>query len=384
MTWSTRGLLLLFLASGAGCATNEFTGRRQLMLVNTETVNDLGRVTYQEILAKSVVATDEEAEPVRRVGERIAAAANRPEFHWEFNTIIDDKTMNAWCLPGGKIAFYTGIFPVLEDEAGMAFVMGHEVGHALMHHGAERMSQNRLAGGTGILLGASVGVATRDPRSALFAMAAFGAATNVAYLLPFSRRHETEADRVGLELMAKAGYDPHAAVQVWKRMASANPNQPSQWLSTHPSHETRIRDLEERLPEALAIFEKSEHAPVAKLPAIGERSAKGPGGNPGSALVPGFAQVQSSPPRAGTLPNGARALRFEVQFDRDLFVQSVDISSPTGEKTSVEINAAVPGGRPKILTVATNDAAQSGDYTLRFHGFQSGRPVSISTPHGVR
>jgi metalloendopeptidase OMA1, mitochondrial len=380
---TTRGIALFLLAAWTGCATNEYTGRRQLMLVNEETEKELGVTSYQEVLGKSAVATNpQQVEPVRRVGQRIAAAADKPDFKWEFNTIVDDKTMNAWCLPGGKIAFYTGIFPVLEDEAGMAFVMGHEVGHALMHHGAERMSQNMVAGGAASLVGAYLGA--KDSKSTEMVMAAFGAATNVGVLLPFSRKHEAEADRVGLELMAKAGYDPHAAVRVWKKMASLNAQQPPEWLSTHPSHESRIQDMEQRLPEAMAVYEKTQHSPVAKLPAIGERDGKGPGGIPGSALVPGAAQVHAGPARAGTLADGRKALQFEVQFDRDLFIKSVEISGPRMAKKSVEINAGVQGGRKKLLTLPADDAAEAGSYTLTFLGSESGRPVTLTTQHELR
>ena len=212
-------LFLLALLGGStslttSCSTNPYTGRSQLMLVDEKTERELGLSAYQEVLAQNRISTNPaEVDPVRRVGSRIASQVHESGFQWEFNTIVDDKTMNAFCLPGGKIAFYTGIFPVLEDEAGMAFVMGHEVGHALMHHGGERMSQQMVAGGATALVGAALGA--KDPQQSQAAMAALGLATQVGVLLPFSRKHESEADRVGLELMAKAGYDPRAAVRVW-------------------------------------------------------------------------------------------------------------------------------------------------------------------------
>jgi hypothetical protein len=134
----------------------------------------------------------------------------------------------------------------------------------------------------------------------------------------------------------------------------------------------------------MAVYEKTQHAPVAKLPAIGQRDGKGPGGIPGSALVPGSAQVQAGPARAGTLPDGRKALQFEVQFDRDLFVKSVEISGPRMEKKSVELNAGVPGGRKKILTLPVDEGAGAGSYTLTFQGSESGRPVTITTQHEVR
>jgi len=260
-----RSIALVIVAVVAGCSTNPYTGRSQLMLVSKAQEKELGADAYQEVLGQSNVSTDpREVDPVRRVGKAIAQAANQPDFQWEFNTIIDDKTMNAWCLPGGKIAFYTGIFPVLEDEAGMAFVMGHEVGHALMHHGAERMSQQLAAGSMAAIVGAYLG--TKDSSSSEMIMAAFGIATQVGVLLPFSRKHEAEADEVGLALMARAGYDPRASVRVWKKMSQMGGQQPPEWLSTHPSHESRIADLESRMSEALAIYEKARPVAVAKLP----------------------------------------------------------------------------------------------------------------------
>jgi hypothetical protein len=215
-------------------------------------------------------------------------------------------------------------------------------------------------------------------------MAAFGVATNVGVLLPFSRKQEAEADRVGLELMAKAGYDPHAAVRVWKKMASMNQQQPPEWLSTHPSHESRIKDMEERLPEALAVYGQSRHAPVAKLPPIGGREPKGPGGIPGSALIPGSAHVQTGQAKSGTLQDGRKAFQVELQFDRDVFVKSVELSGPTLAKKTFEINAGVPGGRKKVLTVPLDEPVESGSVTLVIQGSEGGRPFTLTTAREVR
>lgn len=320
----TMKRLICLLLALAGCTTNPYTGRKQLMLVDEAQERQLGVSAYQQTLGESRVSTDpREVDPVRRVGKRIADAAAQKDFAWEFNVIVDDKTLNAWCLPGGKIAFYTGIFPVLQDEAGMAFVMGHEVAHALLHHGAERMSQTMATEGAASLLGAVL--SSKDPMIQQGALAAFGAATNVGVLLPFSRKHESEADGVGLELMARAGYDPQASVEVWKRMQALGGKQPPQWLSTHPSHETRIQDLESRLPKAMALYQSAAKATVARLPPIGNREGKG--AQVGSSLVPGGdgpARLQ-----AGTATRGAD-LRFEVTFERDVFVRSVDIQGPAG------------------------------------------------------
>src|SRR6185503_11432024 len=316
-----------------------------------------------------------------------ASSVNEPEFQWEFNTIVDDKTMNAFCLPGGKIAFYTGIFPVLEDEAGMAFVMGHEVGHALMHHGAERMSQSMAAGGATAVVGAALGGKDQDKSQA--AMAALGVATQVGVLLPFSRKHESEADRVGLELMAKAGYDPRAAVRVWKKMSQMAGGQPPEWLSIHPSHETRIEDLESRMTEALAIYEKSTRATVAKLPPIQQREGKKSGQGLAAGLVPSEdVRVSVGPAKVETLEDRRNVVQFEVEFDRDVFVDKVEVQGPRIGKKTLALKSAVPARRKKVLTLPQEYAVapplQPGDYLLTFHGVSSGRPFSASMDVDVK
>src|SRR6185436_3607064 len=316
-TW----MFLLLLPTS--CSTSPYTGRSQLMLVDAKTERELGLSAYQEVLAQNRISTNPaEVDPVRRVGSRIASQVHESGFQWEFNTIVDDKTMNAFCLPGGKIAFYTGIFPVLEDEAGMAFVMGHEVGHALMHHGGERMSQQMVAGGATALVGAVLGA--KDPQKSQMAMAALGVATQVGVLLPFSRKHEAEADRVGLELMAKAGYDPRASVRVWKKMSEMAGKQPPEWLSTHPSHESRIADLESHMGDAVALYEKSTRATVAKLPPIQKREGKKSGEGLAAGLVPSQdVRVSVGPAKLETLEDRRTVVQFEVQFDRDVFVDKV-------------------------------------------------------------
>ena len=372
----------------AGCSTNPYTGRSQLMLVDEKTERELGVTAYQEVLAQSRISTEpREVEPVRRVGRRIAATVNEPDFKWEFNTIVDDKTMNAWCLPGGKIAFYTGIFPVLEDEAGMAFVMGHEVGHAIMHHGAERMSQQLLAGGAATLAGAYLGA--KDPDKAQAVMAAFGVATQVGVLLPFSRKHEAEADRVGLELMAKAGYDPRASVRVWKKMSQMTGKQPPEWLSTHPSHESRIEDLESRMDDAVAIYERSTRATVAKLPPIGDRPGKQPKEGMAAGVVPSESvQVFVGPGRIETLEDKRTVVEFEVEFDRDVYLEKVDVRGPRIGRKVLPVKGGAPAGETKILRLPQQYAVapplQPGDYVLTFHGTSSGRPFTASTEVDVK
>ena len=174
-------------------------------------------------------------------------------FDWEFNLIDDPKTVNAWCMPGGKVAFYTGIMPICKDETGVAVVMGHEVAHAIANHGRERMSQQMIAqyglGTLSAVLGQNPG-AGKD-----LLMQAVGAGASVG-MLKFSREHESEADHMGLIFMAMAGYDPNAAPAFWERMSSGGGNEPPEFLSTHPSHSTRIEDLKGWIPQAMKHYKK--------------------------------------------------------------------------------------------------------------------------------
>lgn len=370
--------LVLLLAA---CEKNPETGRRQLLLVSETQERELGSASYQKVLATQPISHDpRELEPLRRVGARISAAAAKPDFRWEFNVIADDRTLNAWCMPGGKIAFYSGIYPVVRDEAGMAFVMGHEVAHALLHHSAERMSEQMVAQGVTALVHASVHVA--DPRHEAIVMSALGVATQYGVLLPYSRKHEAEADRVGLELMAKAGYDPHASVEVWKRMASLSPNQPPVWLSTHPSHESRIADMEAHLPGAMAIYEKSARAPVAALEKVVGRS------QPASfAGGPASVKATAGPPGRETREDGRKALRFEFSFDSDVHLSRIVITGPAGLKDVIETTSGVPAGSAKHVTLVRRDTSKpdfpAGDYTSSFEGSAGGRPFTASCVHRV-
>ncbi len=256
----------------AHCATNPYTERGQFLLTSPEYEMDLGAQAYQEVLKdpKIRISNDpREVEPVRRVAERIIAAAKQSkykdlaqQFDWSVTVIKDDKTLNAFALPGGKIAFYTGIFPAAKDEAGLAAIMGHEVIHALARHGGERMSQGIVA--QLILTGAQVAGSSPE------VMQALGLGAQVGVILPFGRQHESEADYIGLLLAAQAGYDPRAAVEVWQRMEKLGGQQPPEFLSTHPSHGTRIADLQAAMPEALRLYHNAPKAPIGELPPIGK------------------------------------------------------------------------------------------------------------------
>lgn len=256
MTIAGRVLFLL-LAAAAACQSVPYTKRSRLVLVSAGEEAALGRNAYKEELSKARLSTDAAATAmVRRVGERIAAAADKPDFNWEFNLIDDPKTVNAWCLPGGKVAVYSGILPITRDEEGLAVVMGHEIAHALARHGSERMSQGLLAQLGGVALGAAM--ASKPEATQQLAQQAYGAGATVGVLLPFSRAHESEADRIGLILMAKAGYEPGAAAGFWGRMAQAGGKDSTpEFLRTHPADAKRIADIEKHLPEARGYLKKA-------------------------------------------------------------------------------------------------------------------------------
>ncbi len=240
----------------AGCTTVPVTGRRQLSLVSEAQEASLGLQAYREILSKAqIVTSGPEVEMVRRAGSRIAAVADDPGFQWEFNLVRDDATANAFCLPGGKVAVYTGILPLTQTEEGLATVMGHEIAHAIARHGGERISQQMTVETLGIALEAGLAKSSEGTRTA--ALAAFGVGSSVGVLLPFSRKHESEADEIGLIYMARAGYDPRPAADFWRRMAAKGGAKPPEFLSTHPGDETRIADLKALLPRALREYENS-------------------------------------------------------------------------------------------------------------------------------
>lgn len=269
-----------------GCQTNPYTQRSQLLLMPSGQMNQMGATQYSEMLQDPKVVISQnprETEPVKRVAARIIEAAKRSKygevakgFDWEVTVIKDDNTKNAWALPGGKIAVYTGIFPMAKDEAGLAAIMGHEVVHALAEHGAERMSQGLVAQ-FGMTTAAIV-LSTQGQNPALhdLAMQAMGLGVQTGILLPFSRKHESEADYIGLLLAGDAGYDPREAIHIWERMAAASGGAPPEFLSTHPAHETRIADLTKWMPEAMDLYEKALKAPVADLPRMTPSPAQRP------------------------------------------------------------------------------------------------------------
>ena len=271
------GTCLAVMLVSVGCQTNPYTGRSQLLMISASKEMQMGLQAYQQVLTdpKMKQSTDpRETEPVKRVAARVIEAAKKSkyadmanQFSWEVTVIKDDKTMNAFALPGGKIAVYTGIFSVAKTEAGLAAVMGHEVVHALARHGAERMSQNMVTQTTLQAAGTALGASGATPLLSQAAMAALGAGTQVGVLLPFSRAHESEADYIGILLAAEAGFDPREAIRLWERMEQASRGQSlHQFLSTHPSHGTRIKQQEKWMEEALPIYQAKQPALNKELP----------------------------------------------------------------------------------------------------------------------
>ena len=273
------GALSGLLTLTNGCETNPYTGRSQFLMTSVSEEMKMGAQAYDQVKSDPKMKPSQdprEIEPVKRVATHIVEAAKRSkyadmakQFQWEVTVIKDDKTMNAFALPGGKIAVYTGIFPVAKTEAGLAAVLGHEVTHALARHGAERMSQGQAANIGVQVLGAAAGIGTGNAVLGQATMAALGAGAQVGVLLPFSRKHESEADYIGILLAADAGYDPQESVHLWERMEKmSGGGGPSEFLSTHPGHETRIEQLKKWMPEAMAIYQTKQPVASAELPPV--------------------------------------------------------------------------------------------------------------------
>lgn len=240
----------------SACETAPVTGRNQLIILPESQEIQMGLQAYDEILKKEKISTDPQANAlVQRVGKRIAAATGE-NLPWEFKVIDNDKVANAFALPGGKVAVYTGLLPITQTEAGLAAVIGHEVAHATARHGGERVSQNMVAQ-LGLAATAAA-MSKRDPATVQSVIGLLGAGATVGVSLPFGRSQESEADRIGMIYMAKAGYDPRAAKDLWLRMAKASEGKqrPPEFLSTHPAEATRIERIEKWLPEALAHYKQ--------------------------------------------------------------------------------------------------------------------------------
>lgn len=258
-------LIISSIVIFSACTKNAVTGRSQLHLLNEGQLQQMALQEYQTFLSQNKVvsnASSKDAEMVKRVGTRIANAITNyynsqgkgdvlNGYNWEFN-LVNDKQVNAWCMPGGKVVVYTGLLPVTQNEAALAVVMGHEIAHAVAQHGNERMSQTLLAQGIGL---AGNVLTSNNPQVNNIFNNTYGVGAQVGVLLPNSRKQELEADHYGLIFAALSGYNPQESIPFWERMANAGSGEkPPEFLSTHPSDETRIQRLKEFMPEALKYY----------------------------------------------------------------------------------------------------------------------------------
>lgn len=255
---SRTAVILTLVFVVVGCQNAPHTGRKQFIspFITVQEEIDLGTEAYRQALAASEVSANTTYNRrVERVGNRLAEASGRSDLDWEFTVIEDDDTINAWALPGGKIAVYTGLLKLTEDDdALLATVMGHEIAHVTQRHGAERLTQQQGINlvGAGLL----AALQDREPEKVNLVLSAFGVGTNLLVVLPFSRDMEAESDRVGLKFMAMAGYDPEASIEFWKRMGAATGggNTQPKFLSTHPPHGERLENLRKWIPEARQFY----------------------------------------------------------------------------------------------------------------------------------
>ncbi|MCO5232643.1 MAG: M48 family metallopeptidase [Chitinophagales bacterium] len=258
-------ITLLISAIVYACSQVPVTGRKQINLVADSEMNAMSLASYKEFLTENkskVLTSGPQVDIVKKVGNKTALAVeqymkdNKMEsaiknFQWEFN-VVQDNTVNAWCMPGGKVVVYTGILNVAKTEAELAVVIGHEIAHAVAKHGSERMSQGLLQEFGGAVL--SQALAQKSELTQNLFMTAYGVGSNLLGVLPYSRLHESEADKLGLIFMAIAGYNPEAAISFWQQMAAGNKNSSPEFLSTHPSDNTRINQIKEYLPTALKYY----------------------------------------------------------------------------------------------------------------------------------
>lgn len=251
------GLLFFLLVS---CKVNQYTGNKTLNFYGNKTIFPVAFKQYTAFLTENPPVTNTEAsKKIKTIGAKITAAAEAyfkhkgnpsylADYVWEYN-LVDNPQRNAWCMPGGKIVFYTGILPIAKTDDGIAAIMGHEVAHALANHGAQRMSANTLKAGLDLIAKKATQKQPENKQQRI--LMAYGVGSQVGLILPFNRKHETEADRIGLELMTIAGYNPQEAVGVWNRMKKAAEGKaPPEILSTHPSNERRIRSIQSHIKQA--------------------------------------------------------------------------------------------------------------------------------------
>jgi predicted Zn-dependent protease len=248
------------------CSQVTLTGRKQLNLVPDSVMHSMSLQSYDEFLAQNKISTNaQQTQMVSAVGQKIQTAVEKycaqnnlqsrlQGYNWQFN-LIEDPSINAWCMPGGKVVVYTGLMPIAQTEEGLAVVMGHEIAHAIARHGAERMTQGLIVDMGGMALSQALAKSPQQTQE-LF-MKSYGIGTQVGVLLPYSRVHEKEADHLGLIFMAMAGYNPNEAIPFWQRMAAEKKGQqPPELLSTHPADSTRINNIKKLIPEAMQYYQK--------------------------------------------------------------------------------------------------------------------------------
>jgi metalloendopeptidase OMA1, mitochondrial len=251
------GLFALFQYFSAERVTNPLTGKSARVALSSQQEEALGLQSFREVLSQAdVIQSGPERDTIVRVAERLARATHddAKDFNWQVSAVRSSQA-NAFCLPGGKIVVYTGILPYAKTEAGLAAVMGHEMAHAIARHGSQRLLRTSLA--QTLMTGASFSMGDMDPQQRQSIMAALGAGAQYGVLLPFSREHESEADQMGLIYMARAGYDPREAITFWERMSETDQTSPPEFMSTHPSHGTRIEQLKAYMPKAIAEYERA-------------------------------------------------------------------------------------------------------------------------------
>ncbi|OFX56959.1 MAG: peptidase M48 [Bacteroidetes bacterium GWB2_41_8] len=258
------GLLALALLIQA-CSTVPLIGRKQMSLLPESNMVEMSLTSYSQFLKDNKLSSNSaQSEMVKRVGARVSVAVEKylkengfadrvSDFKWEFN-LVENKDPNAWCMPGGKVVFYTGILPLTQNDAGIAVVMGHEIAHAVARHGNERMSQQMIQQFGGIAL--SEVIKSKPEETQAIFQTAFGLGSQYIVMLPYSRLHEYEADKLGLIFMAMAGYDPNEAIGFWERMAAGSSGKMPEFLSTHPVEANRIQAIKDFLPEALKYYIK--------------------------------------------------------------------------------------------------------------------------------
>jgi metalloendopeptidase OMA1, mitochondrial len=249
-------VFIAWLSVFSACVTTPETGRKAFIITSESQENEMGVQAFKEVLATAKLSQDTRLNTIiQRVANRIAEAANQPEYQWEFK-LIDSDEKNAFCLPGGKVAVYTGILPIAANEAGLATILGHEVGHATARHGGQRIT---MALGTQLgmaAVNAFLGGNPNDDTNQII-MGALGVGLTVGAALPFSRSNESEADQIGLIYMARAGYDPHEGPKVWQRFSEQGAGGSIEFLSTHPSNESRRAALEAQIERVLPDYERS-------------------------------------------------------------------------------------------------------------------------------